>query len=86
MNKARTDYMHIFVLVAFAVAQPIYDLLGKNPTFFVAHGAKCSLIINMIFLLSFGLALVLVLSELTIRLFSERLRCRIHWLFVFTLT
>jgi len=30
---------HVVVLCAFAVAQPLFDLLGSNPTFFVAHEA-----------------------------------------------
>ena len=85
MNKSHIDYLHLFVLVAFAAAQPIYDLLGKNPAFFVAHEAKSALIINMILVLSFGLALVLVLGEIVARLFGERVRCGVHWLFVFSL-
>ena len=28
-----TDYLHIFVLVSFAFAQLIYDILGQNPEF-----------------------------------------------------
>ena len=85
MKKSHTDYLHLFVLVAFAVAQPIYDLLGKNPEFFVAHSAKPALIITMIVVLSFGLATVLVLSELLVRLLSKRVRTVFHWLFVFNL-
>jgi len=32
-----TDGAHVFALCGFAIAQPLFDLLGKNPTFFVAH-------------------------------------------------
>lgn len=85
MNKSHTDYLHLFVLFAFAVAQPIYDLLGKYSEFFVAHSAKPALIINMILVLSFGLALVLVLGELAARLLGEHVRRGVHWLFVFVL-
>ena len=83
MNKSHTHYLHLFVIVSFAVAQPIYDLLGKYPEFFVAHSAKSSLIIYMIVFLSIGLALILVSVEIIARLFSERTRCGIHWLFIF---
>ena len=86
MNKSHTDYMHLFVLVAFAVAQPIYDLLGNNPAFLIAHEAKSAIIINMILVLSFGLALVLVLGELAAHLLGERVRRGVHWLFVLVLT
>ena len=30
--------LHLFVLSGFAVAQPLYDLLGRSAEFFVAHG------------------------------------------------
>lgn len=32
-----TDAALLFALCGFAIAQPLFDLLGKNPTFFVAH-------------------------------------------------
>ncbi len=32
-----TDAAQLFGLCGFAIAQPLFDLLGKNPTFFVAH-------------------------------------------------
>ena len=85
MNKSHTDYMHLFVLVAFAVAQPIYDLLGKNPEFFVAHSANPALIFTMILVLSFGLALFPIFCELAVRLIGERVRLCVHWFFVFVL-
>jgi len=31
------DAAQLFGLCGFAIAQPLFDLLGKNPTFFVAH-------------------------------------------------
>jgi len=84
-RKIIIEFLHLFALVGFAIAQPVYDMLGKYPEFFVAHAAKPALIINMILVLSFGLALVLVLGELAARLFGERVRCGVHWLFVFVL-
>ncbi|MSO78360.1 MAG: hypothetical protein EXQ79_01995 [Acidimicrobiia bacterium] len=32
-----TDAAQLFGLCGFAIAQPLFDLLGRNPTFFVAH-------------------------------------------------
>lgn len=76
------DFLHLFVLVSFAVAQPLYDLLGQNPEFFVAHNARPAQIIGMIFLLSIGVALGLVLLELAAWLVGERLRLSMHGIFV----
>jgi hypothetical protein len=33
------DLVHLMTLSAFAVAQPLFDLLGRNASFFVAHRA-----------------------------------------------
>jgi sulfatase-like protein len=34
------DAVHVLTLCVFAVAQPVYDLLGRNASFFVAHRAS----------------------------------------------
>ena len=86
MKKSHIEYLHLFTLVSFAVAQPIYDLLGKNPEFFVAHANKPADIIYMILVLSFGLSFALVMFELFARLFSKRFRIVVHYFFVFSLT
>ena len=39
-TKAHIYYLHIFVLVGFALAQPLYDLIGQYPTFLVAHDVQ----------------------------------------------
>ena len=35
----QAESIHLFVLWSFAVAQPLYDLIGGNAEFLVAHGA-----------------------------------------------
>jgi hypothetical protein len=35
----RTDVLHVLTLSAFAVAQPLFDLLGRGASFFAAHRA-----------------------------------------------
>lgn len=35
----RSRLLHVWVLWAFAVAQPIYDVIRRNGEFFVAHEA-----------------------------------------------
>ncbi len=32
--------LHVITLCGFALAQPLYDLLGRNPEFFIAHQAQ----------------------------------------------
>jgi sulfatase-like protein len=78
MNKSRTDYLHLFVLVTFAVAQPLYDILGQNPAFFVAHKAGPVLITTLVLSLSIGLPLLFVLVELFARIFSRRSQRVVH--------
>ncbi|MGB5054811.1 MAG: sulfatase-like hydrolase/transferase [Nitrospirales bacterium] len=79
------EFLHIFALVGFAIAQPLYDLLGQNPEFFVSHKAGPGLIIGMVFILSIGVALGLVLLELAAWLVGERVRNSLHLVFVFGL-
>jgi len=52
-------WLHIFVLEAFAIAQPVFDLLGHNTEFFVAHRAGPLLIFGMTLILSLGIPLIL---------------------------
>jgi hypothetical protein len=53
-RKPSTDTLDLFVLSGFAFAQPLFDLLSRNATFFVAHQSKPVDII----LLVLGLCLV----------------------------
>ena len=79
------EFLHLFALAGFAVAQPLYDLLGQNPEFFVSHKASPGLIIGMVFVLSIGVALGLVLLELVAWLVGERVRNSLHLVFIFGL-
>ncbi|WP_342348291.1 sulfatase-like hydrolase/transferase [uncultured Nitrospira sp.] len=79
------NFLHLFALAGFAIAQPLYDLLGQNPEFFVSHKASPGLIIGMVFVLSMGMALGLVLLELAAWLVGERIRNSMHLVFVFGL-
>lgn len=79
------DFLHLFVLVGFAVAQPLYDLLGQNPEFFVSHKASPGLILGMMLVLSIGVPLGLVLLELAAGLFGGPVRHSMHWVLVFSL-
>jgi hypothetical protein len=45
---------HLFALAGVACAQPLYDILGRNPEFFAAHGA------TRVEIVAFALAVLLV--------------------------
>ena len=79
------DWLHIFVLVGFAVAQPLYDILGQNSEFFVAHKAGPTLILAVVLVLTVGLPVVLIALELVAFLMGERVRRSVHWIIVFLL-
>lgn len=75
--------LHVFVLISFAVAQPLYDIIRQYPTFLVAHDAGPKEIVLLVLLLSFGAALVPLAAEGMVGLFSESLRKGIHAIVVF---
>lgn len=84
-RRVLVEFAHLFGLCGFAVAQPLYDLLGQNATFFVAHRASALDVFGLVLILSLGIPLVLVLVEVVGRLFDESIRSRLHWVFVFSL-
>jgi arylsulfatase A-like enzyme len=59
--------------VGFAVAQPLYDLLGRNATFFIAHQADGRDLLLLSLLLSLGLPLALTLAVATLGVLNHRL-------------
>lgn len=42
------EYLHLFVLSGFALAQPLFDLLGRYADFFVAHGAGSTAVLLLV--------------------------------------
>jgi hypothetical protein len=58
-------WAQLFALCSFAIAQPLYDLLGRNPGFFSRNGAGSRLLV--------GFALLLVAAPPTILLAGEAL-------------
>ena len=77
--------LHLFVLVGFAIAQPLYDILSQNPEFFLSHKASPALIVVVVFVISFGLPLFLIALELIAWMVGEPVRRSVHWIFVFLL-
>ena len=82
MRPLLRNGLHLAVLSAFAFAQPLFDLLGKEPAFWAAHDSTRWEIVGFALLLVFGPALVLVLIEALAGLAGERVRDGLHLVFV----
>jgi hypothetical protein len=72
------DALHVFVLCGFAIAQPIYDLVGQNAEFFVAHRMGPREILAFVGMLSVGLPASLMLVEFIASRFGSRTRRIVH--------
>ena len=70
--------VHLFALSGFAVAQPIFDLLGRYAVFFVARQATPGDIISAIAVLLFVPPLVAWLLELILNLLAPRSQRGLH--------
>jgi len=70
--------IHLFVLSSFAVAQPILDLIARNPTFLVAHRSQTSDIFVLVVVLVFLVPLPLVIVEVVARLFGRKAQAVTH--------
>ena len=65
--------LHLTVLTAFGLAQPLFDVLKKEPEFFASRGSHSVDIIVFAIVVTVGLPIVLVVVELLVSLVS---RCR----------
>ena len=73
---------HLAVLSAFALAQPLFNLLGDNPEFFAARGSTSFDIISFAVLLVVVPPALLLLIEFLLGLISETARDVAHLIFV----
>lgn len=74
--------LHLLVLSAFALAQPLLDILGKNPTFFAVRGSTSTEIVRFAVALVFLPPLVLWGIELVVGLASRPAATIVHLVFV----
>ncbi len=51
--------LHLAVLAALAVSQPVFDLLARHPPFLIAHGVTGGDVVSLAAILAFGLPLAL---------------------------
>jgi hypothetical protein len=73
---------HLAVLTAFAVAQPLFDLLSRNAEFFVVRGSTRWDIVAFALAVTLLPPAALVLVEAVVRLVDARLQRALHLVFV----
>jgi hypothetical protein len=82
----RTRALHLFALSAFAIAQPMFQMLGANPVYFAVQG------FHALDVVVFGIALLIVVPalamgvELVAWLIHPRAEALVHQLFVIIFT
>ena len=64
--------LQVFALSSFAISQPLYDLLGGTPDFFVANGASANSLLVAVLLMALGIPAVLVGILTLARMFGFR--------------
>jgi Sulfatase len=74
--------LHLAALSAFALAQPLFDLLGKNPDFLAAHGVTGWEMVLLGLVLVLALPLVLLALEALASLAGRAPRVVVHLVFV----
>ena len=77
---------HLLALASIAVTQPVLDLLGGSPTFFVAHTAGPAEVLLVALLAIALVPAVLIGLELVVALVSARWAWRVHLVLVAGLT
>jgi hypothetical protein len=82
LKQSAWAFAHLAVLSTFAVAQPLFDLLRKNPEFFAARGSPGFDIISFSILMVVLTPLVLLLLEVLGGLAHPVVRFALHLLFV----
>jgi Sulfatase len=82
LRLALTHGARLAVLSAFALAQPLLDILGKNPEFFTARRSSSSEIVLFALFLVFVPPAVLLAVELLVRLASRPAGEAVHLVFV----
>ncbi len=73
-----TDALHLAVLSAFAVAQPLFDLLGRRPEFFAVRRSEPVDLLLLALVLCLLVPLPLILIEALARLAHRRLQQVLH--------
>ncbi len=78
--------LHLITLSGFAVAQPLYDLLAKNPEFFIVRQSNLATVLFLILALSFLAPAVAVLVEALAWRLDRRAGQGVHLFWIAALT
>src|SRR4051812_29258280 len=78
LDNRRLDALHLCGLSCAAVAQPIFDLLGRNGAFFVSSRSGPLEVLALTLTLVVGVPAVLILVELAVGLISGSVRRAVH--------
>src|SRR3954468_6994230 len=73
---------HLAALSALAFAQPLFDILGKNPAFFAVRGSSSGEIVAFALALTLLPPLVLIAVEFAVGLVSAAAAWALHLVFV----
>ena len=79
------DGLHLLVLCSFAFAQPLFDLIGRNPEFFATRRSSPAEIAAFAVGLTLAPPALLLVLEALVGLVSRRLRRGLHLVLVATL-
>src|SRR5206468_12898228 len=80
-----TDSLHLFVLVSFAIAQPLFDFLSRNAEFFVARRSQPLDVILFVLIVCYVTPLVFILIEGITAVLRRPIRNGMHGLIVASL-
>jgi hypothetical protein len=82
LRTALVHGAHLTVLSCFALAEPLLDILGRNPEFFSVRRSTSREIVLFALFVVFVPPAVLLAAELLVRLFSRRAAEALHVFFV----
>jgi hypothetical protein len=77
-SSAATRFTHLLALATLGVGQPLFDLLGREPTFFVAHRAEPADLVLFALLPTLALAAVLLALEALVAAAARRAVALVH--------
>ena len=81
-NRPLGPSLHLIAHWAFAVAQPLFDVVGRNAVLLPAHRASRLEVLFVVLLLALGGPAILLVVEVLVRWMSIRTRHALQLLFV----
>jgi hypothetical protein len=84
-RKPTLDALHVFVLVSFAVAQPLFDRLGANAVFLIHENIKPGAVFLVVLLVLMVLPAAIVCVEWVAARYQRRAYDSVHVLVIFCL-